>query len=545
MKVASPGSGGKVRFLHPEFSLQQRVAEAAAVVADPRRGKVVELARRHGVSRQTASALVGKVRRACADILAPRPPGRTCRIKTVVVDPERIAESVVALAVEAHASNAGTQACLQTMLDVHVATGRISAILKDAGKCATERLQTLPMPAQAVFAATDELYDHGRPVLALMEDEHLGVLFAGKEHEADGTTWGVRLLELQERGLRCAHLVKDQGTAMTAGVAESGLLPRSACGSDAFHFLRAFGREARALAHQSTRAQDAHDKLEAALAYHTAPSHGRGRPRQPTTIEAYERAAASAAAAAAVAAGVQILFHETRALLQPVDPDGRLIPAAAAQADLETVAALLRELGPHTRPLATLIAGAGPALHAFRAPLAQRHADLCLRHGADLVQFVAWTWVHRQQLHEHLPRTPDELRQGWDIDAPLSAVAEIWHACRNCHRSSSVLESFNSILRLHVQAHRGLTPSLLPLIVYRHNMRPFPRGVHRGEAPFVALGILPPDPRSWVQQLLRSGPATPPVPALPIPPALDSPQAQVSHPASTSVDAAEPQEHVA
>ena len=477
---------------------------SAAVLAAPGYGKVVAFARRHGVSRQTAHTLIDKVRRACTECLSPRPVGRPSASRSLVVDRQRIEASVLALAVDAHASNAGTQACIQTMLDTHVSTGGISAILRAGAERAADELRALPMPAVPVFACTDELYDHGQPILTLMEDEHLAVLLATKEAEADGTTWGVRLLELQERGLSYAHLVKDQGTAMTAGVADSGVLPASACGTDVFHFLLAFGRESRALAHQATRAGAERDRQEAALDYHTTPTHGRGRPPRATTVEAYERAVSTAEAAARVADAVQFLFHETRALLEPVDPNGQLIPAPAAQAGLETVAALLGELGPRTRPLATLLAGAGSALHVFRQLLAQSYADLSQRHGADLVQFVAWTWVHRKALHEHLPRTPEELSTRWGLDAPLSAVHDIWHALRNSHRSSSVLESFNAILRLHVQAHRGLTPSLLPLIVYRHNVRPFPRGVHRGEAPLVALGMLPPDNRSWVQRLLNT-----------------------------------------
>lgn len=125
---------------------------------------------------------------------------------------------------------------------------------------------------------------------------------------------------------------------------------------------------------------------------------------------------------------------------------------------------------------------------------------------------VAWTWVHRRELHERLPRTPDELLERWGLVAPLAAVAEIWHTFRNSHRASSVIESFNSQLRLHVHAHRGLTPSLLPLIVYRQDIRPFPRGVHRGQAPFVVLGILPPDSRSWLDQLFHPAPAATPDP---------------------------------
>ena len=520
MSVALVPGRSKARLQRPDFPVPLRLTEAAAIVADPRRGKVVELARRHAVSRQTASGIVNKVRHACMELLAPKSPGRPPRTHSIVVDPHRIEAAVVSLAVDAHASNSGTQACIQSLLDEHVATGRISTILKHAATRATQQLQALPMPDAPVYAAADELYDHGRPVLALMEDQHLGVLLASKEDEADGTTWGFRLLELQERGLRYAHLVTDQGTAMAAGFAESQVLAAAAHGSDAFHFLYALGRDARALVHQATRAQAEFEKVTAALDYHTAPSHGRGRPRQQTTLAAYERAAAAAAQANYAAKAADFLFHETRALLEPVDQDGHLLTAATARTGLDTVAVLLADLSTRTRPLATLIARAGPALHAFRAPLAERHQELCQRYGSELVAFVGWTWIHRQALHETLPRTQEELDRRWGLDVPLEHVAAIWHTFRNCHRSSSVLESFNSILRLHVQAHRGLTPSLLPLIVYRHNARVFPRGVHRGEAPFVVLGILPPDDRTWVERLLATPSAdsasqgqTPPHPA--------------------------------
>lgn len=539
MSVALVPGQGKARLQRPDFPVSLRLTEAAAVLADPRRGKVVELARRHSISRQSASALVNKVRHICTEVLAPKSSGRPRRVHTVVVDPHRVEAAVVSLAVDAHASNSGTQACIQTLLDEHVASGRISAILKHAAERATQQLQACPMPNAPVYAVADEVYDHGQPVLVLMEDQHLGVVYVSKEAEANGTTWGVRLLELQERGLRYAHLVTDQGSAMAAGFAEAQVLGSAPHGSDAFHFLYALGRDARALTHQATRARAEFEKATAALDYHTAPSHGRGRPRQQTTLAAYERAASAATHADYAAKAADFLFHETRTLLEPVDQDGNLLSADAARAGLETVAVLLADLSPRTRPLATLIARAGPALHAFRAPLAARHQELCQRHGPELVAFVGWTWIHRKTLHETLPRTQAELERRWGLTVPLEHVAAIWHAFRNCHRSSSVVESFNSILRLHVQAHRGLTPSLLPLIVYRHNLRAFPRGVHRGEAPFVALGILPPDTRTWVERLLATpsaessgqGKTTPPAaqtPAHQLPPVAPTPGAAVA-----------------
>lgn len=508
MSVPGTQPARNTRLLRPDFTVAQRAQEAAAIIAAPRHGQVIAFAHRHHVSRQTASAIVNRVRRATLQAVAPQAPGRPAHRTTVVVDRERIGNTIVALAVDARAANAGTQTCLQTAFDVHVSAGKISGILKDAAMRAVAQLSAWPMPADPVFTAIDEIYDHGVPVLTAIEDQHLGVLLASKEEQADGITWGVRLLDLSARGLQLAHVVKDQGAAMATGLAEAGVT--APVGIDHFPFLRTLGRESRYLAHQATRAQGAVDRLEAALDYQTAPTRRPGRPRRPTTLAAYEHAVEAASAAASRAADVAFLFHQTRTLLEPVGGDGRLVSPAAAQAGLDTVVALLRDLGPSTHHLASFVAEAAPGLHAFRQPLAARHAELCRRHGSDLVQFVGWAWAHRKQLRERLPRTQDELRQRWGLDATLAAVAEVWHTFRNSHRASSIIESFNSVLRTHIHAHRGLPNSLLPLIVFRQNVRPFARGIHRGQAPFVALGILPPDARSWVERLFAPTPAPEP-----------------------------------
>lgn len=107
---------------------------------------------------------------------------------------------MVALAVDGHAWISGTQACLEIILGRPVAAGTISGILHDAGERASAQMQSWPMPAQPVCAATDEIHDHALPILAPIDDEHLGVLLASKEAGADGTPWGVRLLELHGRG---------------------------------------------------------------------------------------------------------------------------------------------------------------------------------------------------------------------------------------------------------------------------------------------------------------------------------------------------------
>lgn len=52
---------------------------------------------------------------------------------------------------------------------------------KPAALRATQQLLGLPLPEEPVYAVTDRLYDHGRPVLALIHDQHVAFLLDSKE----------------------------------------------------------------------------------------------------------------------------------------------------------------------------------------------------------------------------------------------------------------------------------------------------------------------------------------------------------------------------
>lgn len=521
MTVAGPVDFGKARLQVPEFTVEDRVDEVAEIIADPRRGRVTELAQRHHISRQSASLLVNRGRQALRASFAPKAAGRPARTHALVVDKQRIQTAVVSLALDAHASNAGTQACLETMFDHHLSTGAISGILKDAAGRAQRVLDRLPMPATPQHLVADEIYDHDQPILTVLDDETLAMFLMAREPSVDGTTWGVHLLDLMDRGLDCSGITTDQGAAMRAGIAESGFVPTGNHGTDVFHVLRDLGRGVRGLQKQAGHAEAHLVDVTAALDRLTRPRRGPGRPRKVTaSLEAYEQADAAAAAARQRADAAQFLYREVRTALSPIDGVGRLITEASARATLQTAAELFRSLGPQTLPLAGLLDGAQAQVHVFRTQFEQTYHELAQRHGTEIVEFVGWVWYHRHTLGVQLPATEQLLRADWGLQAPLAAVAEIWHSLRNSHRSSSMNEGFNSHLRTDIQVHRGLTQSLQTLIAFRHNVHAFRRGVHRGQAPFVALGILPESPLPWARQLFllsasQPGATSPLLPTLP------------------------------
>lgn len=516
--VTVPASAdfGKAHLQAAEFTVDQRTQEVVGIIADPRRGQVSELAKRHSISRQSASRLVNQGRRALAATFAPKAAGRPARSQTLTVDRERIEASVVSLAIDGHATNAGTQACMETIMDLHLSTGTISGILKECGQRAQRVLRALPMPAQAVHVAADEIYDHDQPILTVMDDETQAIFLMAEESVVDGTTWGVHLLELMDRDLQCEGITTDQGSAMRIGIAEAGFVPVGSHCSDTFHVLYGLGGGVRTLHKQARHAKANLENITAALDAQTRPRRGPGRPRKPATLQAYDQATAAAEAARQRGQAGLYLYRDVRDALNPVDTDGQLIPEALARATVAAAAELFREIGGQAIPLADLLEGAQAQVHVFRARFEQTYQDLVRRYGADLVAFVGWAWFHHRALHVLLPTSEERLRTDWGLQVPLAAVAEIWHCLRNSHRSSSINEGFNSHLRTDIQVHRGLTTSLLPLIAFRQNVRTFRRGVHRGQAPFVALGILPASSLPWARQLFALS-ASLAVPALPAP----------------------------
>ncbi len=461
MTVEQGPGARKGALLRPSFSLAARVQAVAAALALPRRGGASDIARSHGISRQRASVLVRSGRDALAATLAPKPPGPKADDGRINVGNALVQRAVLSLTVDACASNAQTQACIKTILGRHVSTGKISGLIKEGAHRARYALDAPPMPAVPVHATADELYDRGQPVRILMEDDHLAVLHASQGDEVDITTWGVHTLDLDGRGLKARSLVSDEGAALLRATQEAEFVDQAADGADVFHVLYRMSAVVRQLAHQARTAKARVDRLMRDLDFQTQPRHGRGRPRKATSLQALEAAAAKARAVTGRVDAAAYLYMQARLALSPVSADGTLIDETTARAQVATVLDLLRDAD--LNELATILGGPGDRLHAFRPELAARHAELLARHGPPRVSFVAWAWADRRELHERVPRTQEELQARWGIAAPLEAVTEIWHALRNCHRSSRVIERLNSQVRHHVRAHRGLHQSFLPL----------------------------------------------------------------------------------
>src|SRR5262249_52967786 len=86
------------------------------------------------------------------------------------------------------------------------------------------------------IGADDEIFQASRPVLVGIDTESTYCYLLSQEEHRDGDTWGVRLLELVDRGFAPEATVADFGSGLRAGHEQA--LPGVACRGDVFHSLR-------------------------------------------------------------------------------------------------------------------------------------------------------------------------------------------------------------------------------------------------------------------------------------------------------------------
>lgn len=156
-------------------------------------------------------------------------------------------------------------------LGCHVSLGSIhnivQGIVPQAG--AINERQRLDAIKQGVL---DELFQSQLPVLTGIDAASTYCFLLSQESQRDGVTWGVRLLDCQQRGLDPVSFVADFGSGLRAGCGMA--YPNTPCWGDVFHGLQEVVAVLSALENQAYRAIAACDDLERQAAQHQR-RHGR------------------------------------------------------------------------------------------------------------------------------------------------------------------------------------------------------------------------------------------------------------------------------
>jgi len=425
---------------------------------------VTRLASDRGVSRKFAYAVAGKTSAALDDAFASASDDGV--LFHLPITKSWIESAVVELALVCHSPYRGIMEFLRDMVGQSISIGTVHNIIYRAVDRAREINASVDLSGVRV-GAHDEIYQAGRPVLVGADAKSTYCYLMSQEETCDETTWGVRLLELEEHGLHPDYTVADGGSALRAGQATAW--PGVPCHGDVFHVEAELGKVVGHLANCVKRAASA----RAALERKKEKAHYHGK-----------------------------IFRYNKTLWLACEHERRMIDLAR---DMRTLAGWLRD---------DVLAVAGPALPERRelydfivAEIAARE-DLFptklrpARKSLELVRdtVLGFASVLDDKLADiarsrcvmpHLVRGLCEV-QGLDRSTPLRYEREtalrkelggryydlertVIEAMRDVVRASSIVENLNSRLRSYFFLRRELGPGYLELLRFFMNHHPYAR----------------------------------------------------------------------
>lgn len=146
---------------------------------------------------------------------------------------------VLGLVLICHSSFRGVIEFFAALLDQPISLGRVHTIVQQ-GVATARQVQAAEALSAIRVGAHDEIFQSHQPILVGGDVvSTYGYLLAQEEHR-DATTWGVHLLDLQEKGLALEHRIADGGKGLRAGQALA--CPGLPCWGDHFHLLQELGR---------------------------------------------------------------------------------------------------------------------------------------------------------------------------------------------------------------------------------------------------------------------------------------------------------------
>lgn len=432
---------------------------------------ITELARGHHVSRKFVYQQADKAEQALAEAFAPPPPADATVLFYLPVTEAWLKRLILALLLICHSSYRGVYEVLRDLFHCTRSLGYLQGVAR-AAMGRARALNGRPALAGVRIGAHDELFQGRQPVLVGVDVDSTYCYLLSLEEQRDGATWGVRLLELQDRGFAPRALIGDGGSGLAAGQALA--LPDVPRRGDVFHVLHELGPLVSALENRAYQALAACAQWEHQQAQ-SERRHGRRDGRVGQKLR-HARPAADAAVALAddVATLAGWLRRDILALAGPC--------YAERVALYDFVVAELRARAPQCPhrlgPACTYLANQRDAVLAFAQQL---DTDL----GAVAADFQAPVAVARAVLHVQEMDARD--RRRWPAEAALrqqlrgrfyglsAAVAAV---ARGAVRASSVVENLNSRLRNYFFLRRQLGPDYLHLLQFFLNHRRFLRSEH-------------------------------------------------------------------
>jgi hypothetical protein len=471
---------------------RQRLALDALTSSAP----ISQLAQRHQVSRKFIYHQAHKAQHALDDTFTTDPPAHDDRVLFYLpVTKAWIRQFVLALVLIGHSSFRGVTELLGDLFDFHLSVGTVHNIVAQAVAIARPINERQDL-SRIRIGADDEIFQAGRPVLVGVDTESTYCYLLSQEEHRDAETWGVRLLELVDRGFAPEATIADFGTGLRAGHEQA--LPGVACRGDVFHALYELGPLVRYLENRAYETIDVRTKLERKQA---AAERRQGRKKR-TLAQKLRYARQAEAKAIRLAEDVAVLARWLRDDILSVAG-----PESAIRRELfDFVVAELRAREPacphRIQPVRQLLENQRDHLLAFATELDRDLAALARQWQIDPA--TARAVLEMQAL-------PACDRRRWPREAALRATlrgryygvcAGVEELSAHVVRASSLVENLNSRLRNYFFLRRQLGENYLVLLQYFLNHRRYLRSEHPHRVGKSPTELLTGEPhRHWLELL--------------------------------------------
>lgn len=388
---------------------------------------------------------------------------------------------ILALALICHSPLRGIVELLGDVFDYPMALGTVFNVLRAAVPRAQAHNQAQDLRPIRV-GGHDEIFQAGQPVLVGVDLQSTYCYLLSREQHCDGDTWGVRLLELQERGLAPDHFVADAGYALRAG--QQLAFPGVPCDSDHFHLSQEWTKIAVILDNRAYTALSKCAALERKIA--RAKRRGQRISSQLKLLHAKKNQAQAITLADDFALLGRWLRVDVLGLAGPCHADRLALydfVVAEVQARIPQAANLLE-------PFVKYLQGQRDDLLAFSARLDGHFQALAAKFAVPVEVVRELFAVQTLPLHRSRRWRRDALlrRRLGARYFPLSQALE--QVRRQTFRASSLVENLNSRLRSYFFLRRQIGNEYLTLLQFYFNHHRYLRSEHperRGKSPVELL----------------------------------------------------------
>jgi hypothetical protein len=453
---------------------QQRQDLALRILAGSQ--PVAGLARQHHVSRQFLYRQAHTARIALEQAFDPPQPDESVLFHLPVTK-SWLHQLVLSLVLSCHSPYRGVIALLGDLFDTPISLGTVHNLVQAAVPPARQINGSYDL-AGVRIGAHDEIFQAGEPVLVGVDTASTFCYLLSQEQHRDADTWGVRLLELTDRGFAPDAIVADFGSGLRAG--QAAAMPQVPCRGDLFHLVRDWEQVVTYLENRAYAALAVAARLERQQA-----PRRRGRPAR-VVDRPPEEVRAECDAAIALADEVRLLgewlCHDVLAVAGPCHAD-RLVLYDFIVGELEArVPSCPHRLG----PIARLLRDHRDELLAFARATDEELGRMAAAWG------IAPEWLRRLlNARRRDERDPRRWAEEAAVRRPLRGRYDM--ACRAIDalvagtvRASSVVENLNSRLRTYFSLRRHLGPDYLELLRFYLNHRVLERSERaerRGKTP--------------------------------------------------------------